>query len=118
MYSTPPSHHQTFIKTVSYADITDKHSLLQWSHKLLQKVVPLLLESHLFHVDVTCWHCFITPLDTIILAGKPHKLVLNLKSPLETSALCPQYSQSTPVQASSFAQLNFHTESQKVAGQK
>lgn len=72
MYSVPPSHHRSFMKTVSYADITDKHSLLQRSHKFLQKVVPLFLEPHLFHVDVTRWHSFIAPLDTVILAGKPH----------------------------------------------
>jgi hypothetical protein len=93
------SHHQCCnIKELSYAHVTNKHSLLQWFHKRLQKVVPLFLESHLSHVDVTCWHCFISPLDTVILAGKPHKLVLNLKKPMETSVLYPYYNQSAPVQ--------------------
>jgi hypothetical protein len=83
--------------TVSYTDITNKHLLLQWSHKFLQNIVPMVLESHLFHVDVPCWHCFIAPLDTVILAGKPQKLVLNLNRLWETSILCPQYSQAAPM---------------------
>lgn len=113
-HPSPMLHHQT----VSYADVTNKHSLLQWSHKLLQKVVPLFLEFHLFHVDVTCWHCFISPLDTVILAGKPHKLVLNLKIPLETSVLCPHYNQSTPAQVYFSSKLNFIIEYGQMQAQK
>lgn len=121
MYSTPSSHPSPMLHhhhMVSYADVTNKHSLLQWSHKLLQKVVPLILESHLFHVDVTCWHCFISPLDTVILAGKPHKLVLNLETSKETSVLYPHYNQSTQVQASFPPKPNFITEFRQMLAQK
>ena len=48
-------------------EIADKDLLLHRSHVLVEKVHPLTLKSDLIHVNVTCWHIFITPSQSFIL---------------------------------------------------
>lgn len=59
-------------------EISRIHGLLQWSHVNLQELEPHGLQSHLIRVDVSCGHCLITSLQTLVAIGSIRPLAERL----------------------------------------